>query len=90
MQQWMRKLYSSEKIDLIHHWQGQSLLAVRKIYFNYQQMMLLEQVCTSPDGWRWYVTITSNKLFMQKQDDYNLYDENYFFQIQLIQKITTS
>ena len=44
MQQWMRKLYSSEKIDLIHQWQGQSLLAVQKIYFNYQRMMLLEQV----------------------------------------------
>ena len=31
-----------------------------------------------------------NKLFTRKQDDCNPYNENYFFQIQLTQKIPTS
>ena len=53
-------------------------------------MILLELEWTSPDGWRWYVTITSNKLFTRKKDDCNLYNENYFFQFQLTQKIPTS
>ena len=90
MQQWMRTLHSVEKIDLIHYCQGQGLLAVQKVCFNYRRMMLLERERTSPDEWRWYVTITSNKLFTRKHDDYNLYNENYFFQIQLTQKIPTS
>ena len=30
-------------------------------------------------GWKWYVTITSNKLFTRKQEDYDLYNENNFF-----------
>ena len=90
MQQWVRTLYSTEKIDPIHYCQGQVLLAVQKVCFNCRRMMLLERERTSPDGWRWYVTITSNKLFTRKQDDCNLYNENYFFQIQLIQKIPTS
>ena len=90
MLQWMRILYSTKKIDLIHYCQGQGLLAVQKVCFNCRRMMLLERVGTSPDGWRWYVIITCNKLFARKQYDYNLYNENYLFQIQLTEKIPTS
>ena len=82
MQQWMRTLYSSKKIDLTHYCQGQDLLAVQKVCFNCRRMMVLERVQTSPDGWRWYV-ITSNKLFTRKQVDYNLYNKNCIFQTQL-------
>ena len=52
--------------------------------------MMLERERTSLHDWGWYVTIISNKLFSWKQGDYNLYNENYFFQIQLSQKIPTS
>ena len=37
-----------------------------KVCFNCRTMMLLERERTSPDEWRWYVTITSNKLFTRK------------------------
>ena len=76
MQQWMGILYSTEKIDLIHYCQGQGLLAVQKVCFNCQRMMLLERERTSTNGWRWYVIITSSKFFTRKQNDCNLYNEN--------------
>ena len=79
MQQWVRTLYSTEKIDPIHYCQGQVLLAVQKVCFNCRRMMLLERERTSPDGLRWYVTITSNKLFTRKQDDCNFVTKITFF-----------
>ena len=54
MQQWATILYSCDKVVLIHYCQGQALISLQKLCWNYQRFMHLERDRTSQDGWRWY------------------------------------